>query len=50
MYATKQQFMKLSPDSLTKTGKKSEAELAETELDTVIGGATGGAGGGKIKF
>jgi hypothetical protein len=47
---TKQPFKKPSPDSLTKMGTKSEAELAEKELGTVVGGATGGAGGGKIKF
>jgi len=49
-----------SSDKLAKTGRKSDAELTDHDLDavdggggenpTTIGSATGGAGAGKIKF
>jgi hypothetical protein len=41
---------KSSPDQLIKTTTKNEIELKEDDLRLVTGGATGGAGAGKIKF
>ena len=38
------------PDKLARTGHKSGVELRESELGRVIGGATSGAGAGKVKF
>ena len=37
-----------SPDKLTKTGKKSDVDLKEDDLDRVIGGADSLTGTGKV--
>lgn len=41
---------KRAPDAPTKPTKTTEVELKEDDLKNVAGGATGGAGSGKIKF